>query len=60
MPRQEALKHSKGGLAQSLTEGTAPFHKEINPECSLEGLMLKRQPEVKSQLTGKDTDGGKD
>ena len=37
---------------------------EINPEYSLEGLMLKLQylgpPEVKSWLTGKDPDGGKD
>ena len=36
---------------------------EINPEYSLEGLMLKLQylgpPDVKSWLTGKDPDGGK-
>ena len=40
--------------------------KEINPEFSLEGLMLKRQapilcpPDAKSRLTGKDSDAGKD
>ena len=39
--------------------------KEINPEYSLEGLMLKLklqilwQPDAKSQLTGKDPDAGK-
>ena len=40
--------------------------KKINPEYSLEGLMLKLKapllgpPDVKSQLTGKDPDAGKD
>ena len=40
--------------------------KEINPEYSLEGLMLKLKllilwpADVKSQLTGKDPDAGKD
>ena len=40
--------------------------KEINPEYSLEGLMLKLKlqyfwpPDVKSWLTGKDPDAGKD
>ena len=39
--------------------------KEINPEYSLEGLMLKLkpilwQPDAKSWLTGKDPDAGKD
>ena len=40
--------------------------KEINPEFSLEGLMLKCQapilcpPDAKSRLTGKDSDAGKD
>ena len=37
--------------------------KEINLEYSLEGLMLKLQlgsPDMKSQLTGKDPDAGKD
>ena len=38
--------------------------KEINPEYSLEGLMLKLQnfwpPDVKSRLIGKDPDAGKD
>ena len=40
--------------------------KEINPEYSLEGLMLKaeapilRPPDVKTQLIGKDPDAGKD
>ena len=38
--------------------------KEINPEYSLEGLMLKLKhqlwpPDVKSQLIGKDPDAGK-
>ena len=39
---------------------------EINPEYSLEGLMLRMKlpifwsPEAKSRLTGKDTDAGKD
>ena len=33
--------------------------KEISPECSVEGLMLK-PPEVKNWLTGKDPDAGKD
>ena len=37
--------------------------KEINPDYSLEGLMLKLKlwpPDVNSQLTGKDPDAGKD
>ena len=40
--------------------------KEINPEYSLEGLMLKSKLQylwpldAKSQLTGKDADSGKD
>ena len=37
--------------------------KEINPEYSLEGLMLKLKlwpPDAKSPLTGKDLDAGKD
>ena len=39
--------------------------KEINPECSLEGLMLKLKPQyfghlMWSQLFGKDPDTGKD
>ena len=39
--------------------------KENNPEYSLEGLILKLTqvlwpPDGKSQLTGKDLDGGKD
>ena len=40
--------------------------KEINPEYSLEGLMLKLKlpyfwpPDVKSRLIGKDPDAGKD
>ena len=40
--------------------------KEINPELTLEGLMLKaeapivRPPDAKSRLTGKDPDAGKD
>ena len=39
--------------------------KEINPEHSLKGLMLKLRlqlwpPDVKSQLNGKDPDAGKD
>ena len=39
--------------------------KEINPEYSLEGLMLKLKlqhwpPDAKNRLTGKDPDAGKD
>ena len=35
--------------------------KEINPDYSLEGLMLKLQYfDAKSQLIGKDPDTGKD
>ena len=38
--------------------------KDINPEYSLEALMLKLQilwsPDVKSRLIGKDPDAGKD
>ena len=40
--------------------------REINPEYSLEGLMLKLKfqyfwlPDAKSQLIGKDPDAGKD
>ena len=38
--------------------------KKINPECSLEGLMLKLQyvghPNANSQLIGKDPDAEKD
>ena len=37
-----------------------PILKEINPEYSLEGLMLKvKLSDVKSRLTGKDPDAGK-
>ena len=40
--------------------------KEINPECSLDGLVLEAEaprlwpPDVKSHLIGKDPDAGKD
>ena len=40
--------------------------KEINPECSLEGLIAEAEalvlwpPDAKSQLTGKDSDARKD
>ena len=42
-----------------------PILKEINPGCSLEGLMLKLKPvlwppHAKSWLIGKDPDAGKD
>ena len=40
-----------------------PVLNEINPEYSLEGLMLKLQyfgHLMQSQLTGKDPDAGKD
>ena len=42
-----------------------PVLKEINPEYSLKGLMLKLQyfvwpSDVRSQLIGKDPDSGKD
>ena len=43
------------------------FLKEISPECSLEGLMLRLNeapiiwpPDAKNWLIGKDPDGGKD
>ena len=41
------------------------FLKEINPEYSFEGLLLKLKfqsfgHDAKSQLIGKDSDGGKD
>ena len=45
----------------------SPIQKEINPEYSLEGLMLKLKnlqyfgpPDAKSRLIGKDPDVGKD
>ena len=47
------------------TRSNQSFLKEINPDYSLEGLMLKlrlqilRLPDTKSQLTGKDPDAGK-
>ena len=34
--------------------------KEISPEYSLEGLMLKLKLQYLGQLTGKDPDSGKD
>ena len=34
--------------------------KEISPEYSLEEVTVLWSPEVKSQLTGRDSDGGKD
>ena len=34
--------------------------KEINPECSLEGLMLKLKLQYFGHLIGKDPDVGKD
>ena len=37
------------------------IRKEINPEYSLEGLILKlRPPDMKSRLIGKDPDAGKE
>ena len=53
---------------ESLLDSKAiqPVLKEISPEYSLEGLMLKaeapivRPPDAKSQLIGKDPDAGKD
>ena len=43
-----------------------PILKEISPECSLEGLMLKLETPIlwprdaKDRLIGKDPDAGKD
>ena len=43
-----------------------PILKEINPEYSLEGLMLKLKlqyfgsPDARNPVTGKDPDAGKD
>ena len=42
-----------------------PILKEISPGCCLEGMMLKLKlqlwpPDVKSLLTGKDSDAGRD
>ena len=34
--------------------------KEINPECSLEGLMLKLKLQYFGHMIGKDPDVGKD
>ena len=50
--------------AKSVQSNHSILH-EINPEYSLEGLMLKPKapilwpPDAKSQLTGKDPDAGK-
>ena len=48
-----------------LTQIQPVNHKEINPEYSMEGLMLKLKlifwaPDVKSQLIWKDPDAGRD
>ena len=66
VPPQETLKHSKAGLAQSLTEGTAPFHNGNQSwiftgrtDAEAEAPILW-PPDVKSQLTGKDPDDVKD
>ena len=63
------LKRNKNGehgeKERKKKEGTV-MTKEINPDHSLEGLMLKLWPPIlcppdgKSQLIGKDHDAGKD
>ena len=52
-------------VSQTARRSNQSILKEINPEYSLERLMLKLKPilwppDAKSQLTGKDPDAGKD
>ena len=48
-------------VAKSLLQSHGLILKEINPEYSLEVLMLKLwPPDVKIRLIGKDPDAGKD
>ena len=48
-------------MRQPRDDSNQSILKEINPECSVAGLMLKLwPPEVKSRLFGKDPDAGKD
>ena len=46
-------------IFQTERRSNQSIQEEINPEYSLEGLMLKT-PDGKSQLIGKDLDAGKD
>ena len=58
-----ALKYWCFWTWESARRSNQSILKEISPEYSLEGLMLKLQlwpPDVKSLLTGKDPDAGKD
>ena len=56
IPRRDA-----GSLGGAARRSNQSILKEINPEYSLEGLMLKLQSfDTKSQLTGRDSDAGKD
>ena len=62
------LNHDVGEDSQESLglQGDQTSLKKINPEYSLEGLMLKLQlqyfcpPDVKSQLIGKEPNAGKD
>ena len=63
----EIYSHFCGAREELEQQGnqTQSILKEINSEYSLKGLMLKLSsstllPDVKSQLTGKDPDAGKD
>ena len=54
----------QGVATWAARRSTQSILKEINSEYALEGLLLKLKqlwpPDVKSQLTGKDPDAGKD
>ena len=49
------------GVSWTAKRSNQSILKEINPDYSLEGLMLKLWPsDAKSRLIGKDADAGKD
>ena len=60
------MNHHNSLIALTARRSNQPILKEINPEYSPEGLMLKLKlpilwpPDSKSRLTGKDPDAGKD
>ena len=62
--KQESRRHL--GVPWTARRSNQSILKEVNPEYSLEGLMLKLKLlilwplDVKSQLIGKDPDAGKD
>ena len=57
----DSVNHSTPRVPYTARKSNQSILKEINPEYSLEGLMLKlKPPDVKSQFISKGPDAGKD